>query len=720
MGQDRVVRLLQRWALAAEAYWDEVKGQASLGSYGPGYLHWGVQANWNYVAALATLAVQAGMSDKARWQSRALAALRFALATHVTGGRPGNDGKLWGHSWISVLGIERAMHGLACLGEALPEEDRAALRRVLVSEADWLLLHATRGASKGVAAGLWASGGCNNPESNVWSGCLLWRVAGMFPDEARAADWRERAQSYLMNGVSVEADAADGTPVAGRPVSAWHVGANFFPHYALDHHGYLNVGYMVICASNAAMLHFDLKRAGLPQSPSLYHHQADLWRVLVRMIFGDGRLARIGGDSRVRYAYCQEYLLPVLLFAADYLRDEHALQRVEQQLTLIEREAEGGGGLFYGRRLEELRRTNPHYYTRLESDRACVLAMLLNYLPLVSVPATPSLPFDEAMAGGWMEEVHGAALHRSVRRFSSFAWRAYGLTQAMCLPPGDSSLAEWTSNLCPVVRFLGDDGTQPGKHRRLLGNRLSSFEGGFVTCGAVMEGVNVPVDEGASCTDQAVTHIAFAALPDGQTCVGLHYVVAAADRVGYIVELKDLHWVVPNDVFNGYRRSLWTVAGQTVLQSPPEHSAVLAFESAWINIDDRLGVVILRGAGEIHVERSATRRAGRYRSLFVEEVCVQAHSGARRCRKGEILSDLGFAVLADATAEATASVRGGALSFPHPGLRGVWVDGSDGQRYALVANFSTGAQVVDVFGETVEVEGGMAVVRGAKTAPSVS
>ena len=48
----------------------------------------------------------------------------------------------------------------------------------------------------------------------------------------------------------------------GKPVREWHVGANFFPNYALDHHGYLNVGYMVICVCNAAMLHFDCRLPG--------------------------------------------------------------------------------------------------------------------------------------------------------------------------------------------------------------------------------------------------------------------------------------------------------------------------------------------------------------------------------------------------------------------------------------------------------------------------
>ena len=120
----------------------------------------------------------------------------------------------------------------------------------------------------------------------------------------------------------------------------------------------------------------------------------------------------------------------------------------------------------------------------------------------------------------------------SPTRLASFSWRASGLTQALCQPPDASDLAEWASNLCPVVRFLGDDGSQPGRHRRLLRQWAGKLDGGFFTTGSVLEGVDVRVDEGAACTDQATTHIAFAALPDGRTCIGLQLVIAAADRVG--------------------------------------------------------------------------------------------------------------------------------------------------------------------------------------------
>jgi hypothetical protein len=273
-------------------------------------------------------------------------------------------------------------------------------------------------------------------------------------------------------------------------------------------------------------------------------------------------------------------------------------------------------------------------------------------------------------------------------------------------------MAEWPLNLCPVVRFMGDDEAQPGKHRRLLSHQLASLDGdGFVTCGAVMEGVNTSFGEGSSCTDQAVTHIAFAALPDGHTCLCLQYVVAAPDRVGYLIELKDLHLAIPNDLFNGCQRTVWSSTGRAELHSPPESDQTLALPGPWLNVDDRLGVVELYGGDRLLVNRSATRRGGRYRSLFVDEICMHVSQELTRCRPGAILADIGFAVVSGVTAERTARVCGGTIPFAQEGLRGAWVDGANGNRYALVANFGATEQEAQVLGETIRLAPGTATVR---------
>jgi hypothetical protein len=473
--------------------------------------------------------------------------------------------------WESARHVWRVL-----LDPYLQPEDRDRLRVVLTSEADWLL------GEYDVVGDPWGSCGKNRPELNMWNGAILWRAAASYPEEPLAPAWREKAHRFLMNAISVPADASDERMVAGRPVREWHVGANFFPHYALDHHGYTNVGYSVITLSNAAMLHYDLQALGALAPESLYHHNADLWAALRPTVFSDGRLARIGGDSRVRYTYCQEYLLPALIYAADYLGDADAVPLVEGMLNLIEREwAYSGDGSFYGRRLQPLAASNPYYHSRLESDRAAVLAMAATYLVQSAerdgagaAEATlepTAVSFERSAQGVWCEPDYGAVLHRSPTRLASFAWRAHGLTQGLCQPPDDGHLADWQQNLSGVVRFLGDDGVIKGgqtTHRRLERQHTAPFDGGFLTYGAVTEGLDLAFDEGWRGEQPALHRIAYAALPDGHTVLCLEHCCTGANR-SFLVELKGMHLLLPNDLYNGHRREIACATGSVPLSGPP-------------------------------------------------------------------------------------------------------------------------------------------------------
>ncbi|MBI2301239.1 MAG: hypothetical protein HYU66_20215 [Armatimonadetes bacterium] len=670
------LELLARWTRAAERWWYPIAGRPDLGCYGTGYNSWGVQTNQKYLAALAAVAAFA-TDDEIRdlGRARALAALRFSLHSHVSGGGACTDGTLWGHTWISGLGLERMMYGVHLLQPHLTDADRQALRRVLTSEAEALLHTVKRGEHGGVVADRWNASGRNVPESNLWNGALLWRSAILYPDHPAAGSWLEQAQRLFMNGISVPADDTDERLVAGRPVREWHVGANYFPHYALDHHGYLNVGYMVICLSNVAILHFDLLRGGWTPPETLYHHAADLWQVVRRFVFADGRLARIGGDSRVRYAYCQEYLLPALLLAADRFSDPHALALAEAQVETIRREAEHhGDGSFYGSRLSSLEAENPYYLTRLESDRACALGMLAAWHDLVG--GTTDGGFEASVAGGWCEPEHGAVMHRCPTRLASFAWRAYGLTQGVCQPPGDGDLAEWQQNLTGVVRFAGEGGG-----RKLVRCEVEPIEGGFVTHGAVQEGCGVTLAEGWKAEWSALHRIVFVALPDGHTVVGLEHVRAADHRV-LVAEVKGLHLNLPNDLFNGFRRRLVTAAGEQWLARPAGRDEVRPLGGRWAHCDVG-GLVGLYGAEELVVDRSVVRRGGRYRSLYAEELCWGHQAGVRAVDAGAVLLDVGWAVLSSATPEQTAAFAARAEAGLDGEVRWLRLVGLDGHRYEL-------------------------------------
>ncbi len=706
MSAERALNLLSRWASNAEKHWYSIPGEEALGCYGTGYNSWGVQTNQKYLAAMAALAVRGeGVTElDSQWAlERALAALRFSLWSHLSGPGRCTDGTQWGHTWISALGVERMMHAIYLLEPQLEDADRQALRNMLASEADWLLKDYHRGGEKGIFAALWHSSGKNHPESNIWNGALLWRAAEMYPDHPDAAGWRERAHVFLINGVSIASDATDETVVSGKPVRERHVGAGFFPNYALDHHGYMNVGYMAICTSNAAMLHFDMRLRELSAPESLHHHQADLWAALRRMIFSGGRLARIGGDTRVRYCYCQEYLLPSLLYAADRFGDRHALALAEQQLQLMEVEtAHNADGSFYAKRLATLAARSPYYYTRLESDRACALSQYCTYLPLISDPGAAEQSFESSVSGSWSEPEHGAVIERTPRRLAAFSWRARDLAQGTCQPPDDPHLCDWEGNLGGRVEFVSSQAASHPtdiRNRRLLSCWQSTVPGGFMTVGSIVEGAEVIMSEGWSGSDMAVHHLAFAALPDGGTVVGLE-LCRMGEKRGYVGAVKGMHFNLANDLYNDYEREISTAGGLTTLRAPAEENGTVALGGNWASIEDRVALAGIYGGDELAVYRSGQRRGGAYQSLFVEEICWPCLEGPAWFDPGATLLDCGWAVLSSATSSEARSFAESGLTrqmeFDSPALRGVSVPGADGKRYLVAVNFGEQPETVSL------------------------
>ena len=682
---------LIRWLESAEQDWYDDPDVPGHGWYGSGYTAWGVQTTQKYIAAAAVIgtddAVAADVGERQR--ARALAALRHNLASHHSGTRTCADGRAWGHTWISALGIERMMFAVERLAAWLTDDDRAALERVLASEAGWLLTDLHRGDARGVVADRWNSTGHNVPESNLWNGALLWRAAARMPDHPDADRWRDLAVRLLINSVSVPSDATDATVVDGQPVSLRHVGANFFDSYALDHHGYLNVGYMVICASNAAMLHFDLRRRGETPPESLHHHQADLWAVIRPMIAEDGRLLRIGGDSRGRYADCQEYLLPSLLYAADVCRDPGAGRLAAAQIVQLRAEQDANGdGSYYGVRLRAMAERTPYYSTRLESDRACAVAMTLAHLDLVDWPRDDGAA--TARTTDWVDHEHGAALVRGPRRFASFAWRAYGLSQGLCVPPDRGDLAEWERNLSPeiVVEGVPDTNQRLGvpASRALRDHAITTFRGGFIAVGAVDEGARMTIAEGWTGGPAATSRIAFAALPDDRTVISVQLVRTAEHVVG-VQSVKGLHLGIPNDIATGGVRTLHCGTGELTLTGGATDDVLDL--GRWACVDDRLGIVALSGAEPLRLSRSRRRRGGALASMHVEEICLPLVSGHRYLRPGTTLVDVSCAVLSGVDADVTGRFADEHTEAMITGLpddvRGVRVRTVEG-RFAVLAN----------------------------------
>ncbi|NOU64630.1 hypothetical protein GC096_11375 [Paenibacillus sp. LMG 31461] len=702
------IRLLERWMKGAAPYLYTISGQSGLACYGTGDNGWGVQTNQKAFAAYAILAadeqldpVRAGMSREAILNT-ALSLLRFSLQSHHEGAHRCTDGTKWGHTWISVLGIERMMHGIDAIDEHLTEEDRALLRKVLISESDWLL------ENYDIVGGLEAKDGRNKPESNLWNGALLHRTAMMYTDCPQVERYKEKGSGLLINANSIPSDALNEAIVDGKPISARFVGANFFESMALNHHGYLNVGYMVICLSNAAMLHFTYKARGIAAPESLYHHVKELWQLVKSCTFPDGRLIRIGGDTRARYTYCQEYLVPVWLLARDLYGDDVAnmekgwLKQIHCEMDV------NGDGTFLSKRCGALAKASPLYYARLESDRAAALSMGAIWAELAGRPSTTdeAAPFERETIEplqSWNDEFHGAYLHRSANRVASWVWDSAEKPQGLCLPPDASHMAEWRENLAGSISGLGKVSGQ-----RLERHAGKSFEGGFITWGSTIYYTHGLIAEGRDAEDIAHNQLVCVAIPDDTHMVMLQH-AKALDRRVFVDGVKGLQLLIPNDVYNGNHRSYYYSDGVHPIHGYEAKQEIVDLDSAWANVDDRLGVLAVYGTDQLHVNRPGQRQIGLKRSLrfeekegslYADELCGPIRLGLHSLDPNETILDTGYVLQAGKSHLYTDRYASEGMVRELNGIasdgliRGVELLGADGIRYLVIANFGMQAEPI--------------------------
>ena len=634
--QDRLhTSLRQWWQGSAQELFSPLDGELV---YGTGYNTWGVQTQQKAIAAVAYLAEQ---GDEEALQ-QCIAMLRFNLRSHIDGPHACIDGQEWGHTWISVLGIERMMFVVEMLRDAgtLPQDIEDELRLILISEADWLLQEYE------IVAGLVDN---NKPESNIWNGAILHRATLLYPDAPHADAYREKGDLFLYNGISIESDLDVASPFRKDVV-----GANFFESMALNHHHYLNVGYMVICLSNIAMLHFSCKRLGQTSPTSLYHHADKLWSLIKMLSFDDGRLWRVGGDTRVRYCYCQDYALPMWLFIEDYFGEDcgHYIEGWVDQA--VHEQTHNGDGLYLSERLSTMRYESPLYYTRLETDRACTLAMTATWLPLVNRDALTAAPNQRQ---AWSDTYHGAVVHRSEKRFASWVWDGGQGPTGMCVPAAASDMAEWGTHLFPAITACGD---RNGFHHQDV--VLSEFAGGFATSARVQVTNYGSIFEGGAVGHHlAEVRQCFIALPDDESCLCLQYVVAAETH--FIKEFRGLQFKLPNDVWNNFKRSV-KMDGEELLISGNDGQAVDYQQHARrIEIDACLAIEQIyqqsalcadqcislshadkRRTGLRHLGHAQVQRAGGF--LYTEDFCAPLvqYPNNKRIQAGTVLLDAGFLI----------------------------------------------------------------------------
>lgn len=672
------LEMLKNWAQASRKYIYTPKDRKDLSCYGTGYDNWGVQTNQKALAAFGILGAETGNEEII---DCALRMLRFSLESHIEGSYHCTEEKKWGHTWISALGIERMMHAVEALEIHMTDNDKALLKKVLQSECDWLM------DNHEVIADINGSIGKNKPESNLWNGAILHRTAMMYPELKRAEKYREKGSRFLVNSISHPSDIENNEILDGKKILEWFVGPNFTESYALNHHGYMNVGYMVICLSNTAMLHFSFKKRNIKAPESLYHHAYDLWKLIKLCTFPDGRLLRIGGDTRVRYCYCQDYAIPMWNFIQDKYGETDCEEYEKQWMQTLKRELkENEDGSFLGERAKTLEICSPLYYTRLEADRAAAVSMAAHWRKFFNnFTDAPQNKEQAENLGSWHDDFHGSCFVKSEKRAVSWTWISAERPQGLCLPTNRSDMAEWKQNLSTHIK-----GTGLQNAADIISHSESTFENGFATIGKTRMKSITQLGEGQPEDITAIQDIAFAALPDNATAICFQY--AKTPYRVYTKEIKALSLQMPNDMFNDSKRTYFVAKDKTLeLEGIPGKEKLIDLNSDWVNVDNALGVHVFHG-GNISINRPATRQIGiKFKEaaggmLYADEICAQVSKELQSHEKGDIIADIGFAIRI-CNAEKTQEMTQGNEVVNDRDFRSVKIPGEDGKTYIFAANF---------------------------------
>ncbi|EEF60660.1 hypothetical protein [Pedosphaera parvula] len=566
----------------ADQDWKSSASDPAVGYWGDGVSsgNQGIRTIANMVLASGTLLkYDDGLSEGERREllAKATAALRYATATHVTGTQKCTNGKQWGatekfgsESWQSGMWTGTLLFGAWLMWDKLEPGLQEGIQRVVASEDDIL-------AKRTPPTGLWLD---TKAEENGWEVPCLVLGELMFPSHPHAAAWHETAQKYMMNTLCTAADLEDTSLVDGRAVNQWVQGANLQPDFTLENHNKFHPAY-VGCSSyfltQAAMYY---TYAGRPIPQAAAHHLMDTWRMFQTVLLPWGEAAYPQGMDWELHA------LPYLnLFAtlATHGKDPlaaHFEQRSLQYLRAWQVMKQGDLAV-PGSKLGITR----HSVNAEQAAYGFIAHKVFR-------PATKELSDRAATTcdqGVWEYRYVDFVVHRTGKKFVTFSWKNQIMGQLIPIGEGHEGNPEFT---VPILNGLvGSFELAPAGDAKMTVQEHSWKKtlDGFETTGTLL------INGGRLKQTVKVTSI-------GEQAVVYQDQVTAVKDVT-VKKALGVPVGIENDQISGGMRVVSDQDGQIIFdaQKPRQLAAI---PGAWVNVDGRLGVVMMAGEGMAYAQAS--------------------------------------------------------------------------------------------------------------------
>jgi hypothetical protein len=553
----------------SDLFWHDWKSHPGLGYWGSGRsdnMNEGVRAISGMVLTCGSLLKYSDSfktKERAEYKRKAIAALRYATATHVTGPLKCTDGKHWGNSWQSAMWTADLAFGAWLMWDDMDPGLRKDIERIVAYEADRFL------------AGKPPAGSFNDTkaEENGWDLTCLAVASVMFPDNPHASEWNEKAIEYMMNTLSAPQDQDDKNIVDGRPVSEWFTGANVHPDFTLENHGFFHPGY-VGCSSyflTQTAMYYTFARKPVPQAAD--HHLMDTWRMFQGILLPNGEAACPQGMDWELHGLPYDNL-----FASLATRERDALaarlERIYMQYMRAWQVMCHGDLAAPGSTLGFTR----HAICAEQAAYGFLAHKIFGppVKPLTTGEAAAQI--EGVRADDWVQVV----THRTANKFASVSWTNRVMGMLVPIGPGHEANPDFTA---PIVGgfFGGFDLASRGKSRTtVLEHSWKTNVNGFETTGTLM------LNAGRLIQTVRVISI-------GEKTVVYEDRVTALEDVTVKIE-GGFPIGIENDEITGGSRLVSHQDGHSAFDfrkpRPP-----LIVSGSWMNVDGRLGVVMARGAG---------------------------------------------------------------------------------------------------------------------------
>jgi hypothetical protein len=634
------MRVLERFPLQGERGWrGNYLGDPNLGFFGdPDSSEMGLRAMGNYIFVMALLAADPAYDDSVTGISRehvlkrARQCLDYMTRSHVTGDIVCGDGKKWGDHWQSAWWAAKMALGAQLIWDRLSPEQRERVERVVTHEAS---RHLSRKAPGG-------SFRDTKSEENAWDTEVMAAAIALFPKHPKAPEWRAKLIEFDLNSLSTLDDQTSSAIVDGRPLKEQVYTENVHADYTIENHGAYHTCYMSCPLHSLAWGYYALTSAKQPVPEAQFHHFVDVWERM-KPTFLDRRFAYVEGKDWPRYAYGMYFIMPALVTLQQPFGDQAAREIEKRRFRTFEEEQySNGDGTFFGKRftLNQMMHRLSEYETDCYANLGACYLLHKGKGAFMKPPS--SADYQRMVSGGFVSEPAEFAVSHSPELFSSFAWKALNgrYPIALFIPAGMDDAAEWgLNNLTGRIEAAGIDPKLTRSEHTDRADWAGFHTAGRLTCFSA-ENSRPAYSHEIEYTVNTVR---------GTALIDCRFIAHQPITVNSI---EGLRLLVQSDIFNKGRRRYLSDEGSKLVafdinapQPEKETMTNIRVGDAWVNIDNRLGIVRLHGS-EPFVLRNSNRRNAPWGSIHFDALDCPAPGGPRSFGAGDEILHTRFLLVA--------------------------------------------------------------------------